>query len=752
MIDLSEKVCEHCHQPIRKGDGYAETDIGTGKWVHWPACPPYSPEKLTEREIERERPVQPVVGELFIVDGLSLKDYYDLRDLRLLLWGLEKELIGKHGIVEAEPLASKVRDLIKKKVEQVSSKIGSGSEHHSSPQEGNLIERYNACMATHGGSSEVVHIRANATHVCMAEILGYLIADEVKAQQEYRQLLELLPEHKTKILEIMGDEATHEKELRQILMQVTQTTISLPEPHHSNSTGLPPIIHGGASEPVTHHSSLKHNKVGTIKEPVTIEQIGIVDEGTFLEDIQDIAKKFDPSKSIIENLRQQGFIAMRFSTTPKNYDPTHLDWYFVADKPNRLLTIVESKTSPEHHSLSVTKEEAEAEINVLIDNLAEVARKGGEIPDYLRQALQKNFMFFKENPHPLVSTGNPIKKFDVKYIDLATGKTVEKTISAKEQFDLYKQQREGKISIVSIHPSASTGNSPKLEKIMSSGVSESEYKKHGYSMGYFGLWLAKSPLGTFFMVNANDHGSDPLVLVQYFSTLKEALDFAVHYYKGSMMLWEGEPEIVFDRKLQRFDKPLEKGWPFRKLDRYTEEPFTDADIQNLKAKYGLIVLDRLPTKFWKISVTGSMFDIKFTEGQLDCVHRPVPSAIPEGALKTVIFIKDLVHVPYQASELLFKTEEDARESYQKMMEELPKTEEGLNVDIALYTPEGIRVLAREAIGYEADIKGVEQELVAQTVSLMEIKKALIEGTFAGEKLSPRQIQVLEEVLRRHTSK
>ena len=219
MIDLSEKNCDRCNQPIQKGEGYAETDIGSGKWVHWPACPPsarFIPEKEEEKEERLPWPnmlpeavvgveelptfspallglvkkawetkkwqrfwewlIEPVtdgvlVGlrgeirphelfpvdviqkievpetesgspssnpekpleEVFIVDGLTLKDYYDLRDLRLLLWGLEKELIGKHGIVEAEPLASKVRDLIKKKVEQVTGKIGSTPEHHSSP-------------------------------------------------------------------------------------------------------------------------------------------------------------------------------------------------------------------------------------------------------------------------------------------------------------------------------------------------------------------------------------------------------------------------------------------------------------------------------------------------------------------------------------------------------------------------------------------------------------------------------------------
>ena len=47
--------------------------------------------------------------------------------------------------------------------------------------------------------------------------------------------------------------------------------------------------------------------------------------------------------------------------------------------------------------------------------------------------------------------GNPAKKFHVRYIDQTTGKTVEKTIPDIEQYDLYRLQREGKISIIEIH-------------------------------------------------------------------------------------------------------------------------------------------------------------------------------------------------------------------------------------------------------------------------------------------------------------
>jgi len=46
------------------------------------------------------------------------------------------------------------------------------------------------------------------------------------------------------------------------------------------------------------------------------------------------------------------------------------------------------------------------------------------------------------------------KMFHVRYIDLTTGKTLEKTISSVEQYDLYKAQGEGRISIISIKPVA----------------------------------------------------------------------------------------------------------------------------------------------------------------------------------------------------------------------------------------------------------------------------------------------------------
>lgn len=86
-----------------------------------------------EDPLKVEVTTKPRPEERFLVDGLTSKDYYDLRDLRLLLWGLEKELVGKYGIIEAEPLAARVRDLIKEKISEINSRISASPKHHSSP-------------------------------------------------------------------------------------------------------------------------------------------------------------------------------------------------------------------------------------------------------------------------------------------------------------------------------------------------------------------------------------------------------------------------------------------------------------------------------------------------------------------------------------------------------------------------------------------------------------------------------------------
>ena len=421
---MSEKICERCNQPIRKGEGYAETDIGTGKWVHWPTCPPSArvfPEKTspypegaeklwrlwfttpmgfeafhwteakTKEEAEKEarkwvpegselrfvdsydekevkellrgfsrgeleavargtpcaleaylkvfhtekvpiivqrvaenmlKGADPGVEEVQLVDGLTLKDYYDLRDLRLLLMGLEKELIGKYGIIEAEPLSSKVRELIKKKIEQVTSKIGSSPEHHSSPTELPSI--------IYGGEG----FWRNTPLKDM-----WLPSEAVKAFFDYWFYPQThLPQYfsqelwKSKVEEVGG-------------------SVHLPAEH------LGPIEKQG-----------KYSKIYVYRT----------------DNIYFVPVYFEH-----DGERYVKFVHLKVG----------------ASEP---LT---------HHSSPVTKEEAEVEINVLIDNLAEAIRKGGEIPDYLRQALRKNFMFFKSNPHPSVSTGNPDHsgKFTVRF-------------------------------------------------------------------------------------------------------------------------------------------------------------------------------------------------------------------------------------------------------------------------------------------------------------------------------------------------
>jgi hypothetical protein len=104
--------------------------------------------QLAAKRASGDPPGDPSPGMTFIVDGLTLKDYYDLRDLRLLLMGLEKELIGKYGIIEAEPLSAKVRDLIKEKITEINNKIEASPEHHSNGDDppvsaGNYVVRFN---------------------------------------------------------------------------------------------------------------------------------------------------------------------------------------------------------------------------------------------------------------------------------------------------------------------------------------------------------------------------------------------------------------------------------------------------------------------------------------------------------------------------------------------------------------------------------------------------------------------------------
>jgi hypothetical protein len=90
-------------------------------------------------------------------------------------------------------------------------------------EEQSLKTKYNYCIYHRFTGTN----QAEARRSCMAEILDELIRDESVAQKQYGELADLLPDHHIKILEIKGDEATHEKELRQILMETTKKPIPI---------------------------------------------------------------------------------------------------------------------------------------------------------------------------------------------------------------------------------------------------------------------------------------------------------------------------------------------------------------------------------------------------------------------------------------------------------------------------------------------------------------------------------------------
>lgn len=52
---------------------------------------------------------------------------------------------------------------------------------------------------------------------------------------------------------------------------------------------------------------------------------------------------------------------------------------------------------------------------------------------------------------PISLNGDGVSEYDVRYIDLTTGRTVEKRLMEREMPDFYKEQREGKVSVISIH-------------------------------------------------------------------------------------------------------------------------------------------------------------------------------------------------------------------------------------------------------------------------------------------------------------
>lgn len=61
--------------------------------------------------------------EIRITEKLTLKDYYDIRELRLLLWTLKSELCEKYGISKACELAEKVKPTIEGKLRELEAKL-----------------------------------------------------------------------------------------------------------------------------------------------------------------------------------------------------------------------------------------------------------------------------------------------------------------------------------------------------------------------------------------------------------------------------------------------------------------------------------------------------------------------------------------------------------------------------------------------------------------------------------------------------
>jgi hypothetical protein len=61
--------------------------------------------------------------EIYITAKLTLKDYYDIRDLRLLLWSLKSELCEKYGVSKACDLADKLKPTIEAKLKEIEGKL-----------------------------------------------------------------------------------------------------------------------------------------------------------------------------------------------------------------------------------------------------------------------------------------------------------------------------------------------------------------------------------------------------------------------------------------------------------------------------------------------------------------------------------------------------------------------------------------------------------------------------------------------------
>jgi len=61
--------------------------------------------------------------EIRIAKSLTLKDFYDVRTLRLLLWTLKTELCEKHEIAKACEVAEKLKPTIEAKLKELEAKL-----------------------------------------------------------------------------------------------------------------------------------------------------------------------------------------------------------------------------------------------------------------------------------------------------------------------------------------------------------------------------------------------------------------------------------------------------------------------------------------------------------------------------------------------------------------------------------------------------------------------------------------------------
>jgi hypothetical protein len=72
-------------------------------------------EKLFEEVVRPE--------EVRVARNLTLKDFYDLRTLRLMLWTLENELCRRYDVKKACDLADKLKPVIEEKIREIEAKL-----------------------------------------------------------------------------------------------------------------------------------------------------------------------------------------------------------------------------------------------------------------------------------------------------------------------------------------------------------------------------------------------------------------------------------------------------------------------------------------------------------------------------------------------------------------------------------------------------------------------------------------------------